>query len=59
MNNVKQIIYKVSERAKHLANMNISELRTAADYIGEKEENYYRTRGELIELILTEEFIKD
>ena len=52
MDSYNDIVYAVAKKARYLSDLSMDELRLAAGAIL----NQYRKRGELIELILTEEF---
>lgn len=58
------LVYALAKRAKELGEMKMNELRVAAGYNCDTEAeairmNQHETRGSLIEIILTEEFIED
>lgn len=57
------LIYAIAARVKVLADQPLPELRysvgTADTYWGAQRENAHKTRGELIEEILEEEFLKE
>ena len=56
-----ELVYAVAEKAKHLANSTLPQLRYAAGnadtFGGAQRENKHKDRGELVEELLTEEFI--
>lgn len=58
------LVYAVAKRARELGELKLPDLRVAAGYgcdtFAEAERmNRYRTRGDLIEEILTEEFVEE
>lgn len=58
------LVYEIAKRAKELSNMKMDVLRLAAGFNCSTEgqartAGKYKTRGQLIEEILTEEFVLD
>lgn len=57
----RDLMYAIAKKARELANLKMPELREAAGYNCDtpheaREMNKHYTRGELIEIIITEEF---
>jgi hypothetical protein len=64
MKNVNDVIYAVAKRAGELSNMTMDELRLTAGYNCDnmtqaREAHRGMNRGELVELVLTEEFCEE
>lgn len=64
INTYNDLVYAVSKRARELGNLKMPELRDAAAYNCETHAEARRIhahtgRGELIDIILTEEFIEE
>ena len=61
--NTNDLVYKVAARAKDLANQKMPELRyangTADTWSGAQREGAHKSRGELVEEILLEEFLEE
>lgn len=58
------LVYAIAKRAKELGNEKVDTLRLIAGYNCDTENqarqmNQYETRGSLIDIILTEEFIEE
>ena len=58
------LVYALAKKAKELANLKMNELRERAGYNCDtpseaRREHAHESRGEIIEIILTEEFVEE